>query len=137
QTVRRLAARPGFAIAAVATLAVGIGATTAIFSTVNATLLRPLPYPAAGEIYAINTMLVDGRYTSGWDRVASAQILELNRTAESVDTAVLYLPGSFTIMGDDGTPTMVPFAQVSEGFFELFGLPMSLGRTFAPEEHRP
>lgn len=133
--IRRLASRPAFAIAAVATLAVGIGATTAIFSAVNATLLRPLPYPNADEIYAINTRLIDGRYTSGWDRLAGAQIVELNESSQTVDQAVLFLPGEFIMVNEDGTTETVTTASVSEGFFDLFGLPLALGRAFNADEH--
>src|SRR5260221_12850455 len=56
---------PAFPLAAVATLALGIGATTAIFSTLNAVLLRPLPYPEAEDLYNIPTTLTDGRVTTG------------------------------------------------------------------------
>ncbi|HET9272210.1 MAG TPA: hypothetical protein VFO31_28735, partial [Vicinamibacterales bacterium] len=50
---------PGFSLAAIATLALGIGATTAIFSTVNAAILKPLPFPNPGDLYAIRTTLTD------------------------------------------------------------------------------
>ena len=55
---RRLVSQPTFTLTAVATLAVGVGATTAIFSTVNATLLRPLAYPRSEDIFTLNTTLV-------------------------------------------------------------------------------
>ena len=51
-TIRRLAKRPSFTLPTIATLAVGVGATTAIFSIVNATLLRPLPYPRSDDLWA-------------------------------------------------------------------------------------
>jgi hypothetical protein len=71
-SVRTLRRSPAFAVAAVATLAIGIGATTAIFSTVNATLLRPLPYPAAEQLVDVHTRYVDGRVTTGL--VATSEI---------------------------------------------------------------
>ena len=55
--VRQLVKTPVFSLAAVATLAIGIGATTAIFSTVNATLLRPLPYPHPEDLVSVRTRL--------------------------------------------------------------------------------
>src|SRR5438034_3373538 len=73
---RKLAGAPAFTLAAVSTLAIGIGATTAIFSTVNATLLRPLPYPHPEELVALRTMYTNGRVTTGL--VAAAEVVRLN-----------------------------------------------------------
>lgn len=63
-SLRGFMRQPGFTLAAIATLAVGIGATTAIFSTVNATLLRPLPYPHPEDLFAVYTPATDGRFTT-------------------------------------------------------------------------
>src|SRR5215470_5520534 len=63
--IRQLGRTPVFSAAATATLAIGIGATTAIFSTVNATLLRPLPFPRSEELMAVRTRYTDGKVTSG------------------------------------------------------------------------
>src|SRR5438046_9499156 len=84
--VRKLAAAPAFTLAAVATLAIGIGATTAIFSTVNATLLRPLPYRHPENLVALRTRFTDGRVTTGL--VAAAEVARLNEATGSVEQAV-------------------------------------------------
>ena len=63
--IRSLRKSPAFSLAAIGTLSLGIGATTAIFSTVNAALLRPLPYPGWRELYAVRTRFTDGSLTSG------------------------------------------------------------------------
>jgi len=73
---RNLRRTPAFPIAAIATLALGVGATTAIFSTVNAALLRPLPYPNANDLYSMRTTLTDGRLTTGF--LAPNEVLRLN-----------------------------------------------------------
>src|SRR5262249_8278104 len=73
---RKLAGAPAFTLAAVTTLAMGIGATPAIFSTVNATLLRPLPFVHPEELVALRTAYSDGRVTTGL--VAAAEVARLN-----------------------------------------------------------
>src|SRR5688572_3437023 len=83
--VRSLRRAPGFAFAAISTLAIGIAATTAIFSTVNAALLEPLPYPNAGDLYSLRTELTDGRVTTG--NLAPVEIVRLNDPGLSIARA--------------------------------------------------
>ena len=125
-SLRSLRRAPAFPLAAIATLALGIGATTAIFTTLNAVLLKPLPYPNAGDLYSIRTALTDGRVTTGL--VAATEIFPPERP-ESLDRAGGRPPG---IRPD---PVCTPTTRrstcrayaVSKGFFELFGLPMTRG----------
>src|SRR5579864_1575620 len=84
--VRKLWGAPAFTLAAVATLAIGIGATTAIFSTVNATLLRPLPYPRSDSLIALRTRYVDGRVTTGL--VAPVEVARLRDATGSIERVV-------------------------------------------------
>ena len=63
--IRSLVRQPTFVVAAVATLALGIAAPTAIFSTVNAVLLKPLPYPHPEDLYTVRTYMTNGRFTIG------------------------------------------------------------------------
>jgi putative ABC transport system permease protein len=127
--LRTLRKTPALTLAAVATLAIGIAATTAIFSTVNAALLKPLPYPHPGDLYALRTALTDGRVTTG--NVAPVEIVRLNDPALSIERAAALIPNDVTLLQNDGTPVRTRAYGVSEGFFELFGLPMTLGG-FAP-----
>ncbi|HUL72746.1 MAG TPA: ABC transporter permease [Vicinamibacterales bacterium] len=123
--VRSFAKAPAFPLAAIATLALGIGATTAIFSTLNAVLLKPLPYPHAEDLYSLRTTLVDGRVTTGL--LSGGEIYRLNDPTLSIERAASFQPGDLTLMNSDGTPQHVKVYGVSEGYFELFGLPMTTG----------
>jgi putative ABC transport system permease protein len=115
---------PAFPLAAITTLALGIGATTAIFSTLNAVLLKPLPYPEPENLYSIRTTLTDGRITTGL--LSNGEISRLVGT-----TAILHAAGmqeqTLTLLHQDGTPQHVKVYGVTEGFFDVFGLPMTLG----------
>jgi predicted permease len=134
--LRSLMRQPGFTLTAMATFAVGIGATTAIFSTVNAALLRPLPYPQAGDILVVGTAMTDGRPTSG--RVSPLEYLRLTDPSLSIVRATLgSAPFEATVLGKDGSPAAINVSGAGEGFFELFGLPMAIGRSFTAEEHLP
>ena len=116
---------PAFPIAAITTLALGIGATTAIFSTLNAVLLKPLPYPQAENLYSIRTTLTDGRVTTGM--LSHAELTRLNGTTSTIVRAAGTQENDLTYLHQDGTPQHVKVYGVSEGFFDVFGLPMTLG----------
>jgi putative ABC transport system permease protein len=124
-TLRALRRSPGFALTAIATLALGIGATTAIFTTLSAVLLKPLPYPNAGDLYSLRTALTDGRVTTGL--LSGGEIFRLNDPKLSIERAAGFQPADLTLLADDGTPSHVQVYLVSEGYFELFGLPMTIG----------
>jgi putative ABC transport system permease protein len=132
---RQLRKAPLFACVAIGTLAIGIGATTAIFSTVNATLLRPLPFPQADQLVDVHTRLIDGRVTTGL--LSSVEIVALNN-ARTVVTGVAGLsnqPFEATLIRPDGTPASILLTGVSEGFFEVLGLPPAFGRPFTHQDH--
>ena len=124
-TLRAFRRSPGFPLTAIATLALGIGATTAIFTTLSAVLLKPLPYPNSQDLYSLRTALTDGRVTTGM--LSGGEIYRLNDPKLSVERAAGFIPGDLTLLATDGTPSHVQVYAVTEGFFELFGLPMSIG----------
>ena len=124
-TLRAFRRSPGFPLTAIATLALGIGATTAIFTTLSAVLLKPLPYPRAEDLYSLRTALTDGRVTTGL--LSGGEIFRLNDPKLSIERAAGFQSFDVTLLANDGTPTHVVAYGVTEGFFELFGLPMTLG----------
>jgi putative ABC transport system permease protein len=135
--VRHLAKARFVSVTAIATLAIGIGAITAIFSTVNAVLLRPLPYARPNELLDVHTRMLDGRLTTG--RLSTLEIGALANRHDLVARTALYVPEPFdaTLMRPDGTAINAKIDGVGEGFFDLLGLPMTLGRAFTPDEHAP
>ena len=133
--VRQLARTPLFTLTAAFTLAIGIGATTAIFSTVNATLLRPLPFPHPEELMAIRTRYTDGKFTSGL--VAPVEINRLNDGQVSIVRAVgvSSQPFDATMLRDGAPPVHIVATGVTEGFFDVMGVPIALGRAFSHDDH--
>ena len=124
-TLRAFRRSPGFPLTAIATLALGIGATTAIFTTLSAVLLKPLPYPNAHDLYSLRTALTDGRVTTGL--LSGGEIYRLNDPKLSIVRAAGFQPADLTLLHADGTPQHVTAYRVTEGFFELLGLPMTKG----------
>src|ERR1017187_10090813 len=122
--LRRLWPQPSFAVAAIGTLALGIVAPTALFTVVNATLLRPLPYTRPQDIYTVRTTMTDGRFTIGL--VASEGLDEIRRAPDATAASAMVRRGDETILTDATTRQVTAFG-VSEGFFELFGVRMAMG----------
>jgi putative ABC transport system permease protein len=130
--LRTLTRQPWFAMAAIGTLAIGIAAATALFAVVDATLLRPLPYPHYQDIYTVRTTMTDGRFTIGL--VASEELSSLRQAAkDGIVAAALTQRADGTILTDAAAYQATSFG-VSEEFFDLFGLPMALGRTFNADD---
>ena len=132
---RLLLKSPGFTAVAILTLALAIGANTAIFSVVNGVLLQPLPFPEAGRLFWV----VRRNVTSGRPGPISAPQYDFLRSQEqpfSKLTAYPVINSGFNLSGD-GLPERVSGARVTQTFFEVFGLSPMLGRGFVPEEDVP
>jgi putative ABC transport system permease protein len=124
---------PGFTIAAVAALALGIGANTAIFTVVNAVLLKPLSYPNADRIVQFMNTGPDG----SWNGASITKFHNWQQQTSAFQEVAAYDhegPG-FNITGD--RPEQIHGLHVTEGYFRLFGAPILLGRTFTPQEDAP
>jgi predicted permease len=131
-SLRILARNPGFTVVAVLTLALGIGACTAIFTVVNAVLLRPLPYPDSQQI--VQLWQVGERGGRGvFSDPNFEDLRDQNRSLEAV--AQFTDGGSVSVLG--GTePVRAVATLVSKGFFEIIGVAPYRGRTFAADEQR-
>lgn len=123
---------PGFTIAVVAALALGIGADTAIFSVVNTVLLKPLTYPEPDRIVQL---LCTGPGGEGACGSATKLHVWQNQTAVFQDVAAYDGGGGMNLTG--GIPEQVHGEHVTEQYFRVFGAPFAVGRGFTPEEDRP
>ncbi|HEX7049880.1 MAG TPA: ABC transporter permease [Longimicrobiales bacterium] len=121
--LRSLRKAPGFAGVAVLTLALGIGANTAIFSVVDGVLLRPLPYPEPDRLVSF---VEAGSYKGAF--------LEYRERAESFEAIAAYTPGQAFSLTGRGEPVRLEGAVVSAGLFSVLGAKPLLGRTFLPGE---
>ena len=133
--LRTLLAKPGFTLVAVATLALGIGATSTIFSFVNGILLRPLPYQDPERLVLIDeTAVKRGAPSMG---VSFPNFVDWREQNEVFSGVAAYDDRSFSLTGGSGEPEQLPGGIVSANTFEILGVPPSLGRSFRPEEDGP
>ncbi|HYY93892.1 MAG TPA: ABC transporter permease, partial [Pyrinomonadaceae bacterium] len=129
--VRALRRSPGFTAVAVLTLALGIGATTAIFSVVYATLFETLPYPKPEQLVMVWSSVNQKR-----NSVSAGDYLEWKRRAASFQYLEAWTGATFNVATDE-RPEQVQAALMTPGFFRMTGTPMFLGRDFLPEEGEP
>jgi putative ABC transport system permease protein len=131
-SLRMFLQTPGFTVAAVAALTLGIGANTAIFSVVNSVLLKPLPFPEPDRIVVFLNTSPNGSGPS----TSVPRFLVWRDQTSIVQDAAAYRFGVMNLTGGD-SPEQLLNGQVTVDFFRLFGAQMSAGRTFTPDEDRP
>lgn len=129
--LRTLAKSPGFAAVAVLTIALGIGANTAIFSVVNAVMLRPLPYADSARVMILSEKSPQFDAMS----VSYLNLLDWQNRNRSFSQLAGFRQESFNLAGVS-TPERLPGRQVSTGFFAILGATPILGRDFLPEDGR-
>ncbi len=129
--LRQLRQAPGFALTAILTLALGIGATTAIFSIVEGVLLRPLPFANPGQLVTFGDTLegVD----LGAIAVSAAEMLQYMREAKGFSSIGGYRMTAYELSGV-GEPAQVNASRVTASLFPTLGVAPVLGRVFTPQE---
>lgn len=130
--VRVLLRSPGFTAIAITTLALGIGATAAIFSFVNAVLLKPLPYPHPEQIVSVGEKLPDGFSNP----ISTLNFLDWERQNRCFEYLAALAFDKVTLTGSD-RPQEVKVHRVSASYFKVLGAGVALGRTFATSENEP
>ncbi len=130
-TLRMLAKSPGFAAVAILTLALGIGANTAIFSIVNGVLLNPLPFPHPQEL----TVLYEHTPNDEKSSISYPNFLDWQRTNSTFASMAAYRHEDFNVTAS-GEPERVRGGMISAEFFPILGVKPLLGRLFARDEDR-
>jgi predicted permease len=128
---RMLIKSPAFALIAILTLALGIGANTAIFSVVNGVLLSPLPFPHSEQIVSMFTEMPNFKNGS----ISYPNFEDWRRMNRTFIGMAAYRSAGFNLTGH-GEPERLHGEMVSTGFFEILGVTPVLGRTFSPDEDR-
>ena len=126
-SLRMLRKKPGLTVAVLATLALGIGATTAIYTVVYATLLAPLPYSHPEQLVIVWSKV--GGHNNG---MSAGDFLDWKEQNRSFSQLIAQSGGSFNIATQD-QPEQVDGRMLTPGFFSMLGVPMQLGRDFLPE----
>ncbi|MBA3833445.1 MAG: ABC transporter permease [Chthoniobacterales bacterium] len=132
--VRMLLKNKGFTFVAVAALALGIGASTAIFSVVDAVLLRPLPYANPERIVSFDAINPPAGITDG--NLSAPDFSDWQKRSDALERAALFVSAGAILAPEKSEPVHVPRAVVTSDFFPALGVQPALGRSFRPEEDK-
>jgi putative ABC transport system permease protein len=124
---RTLLKTPGFTIVAIATMALGIAANTAIFSIVNSVLLRPLPFRDEARVVKVSTTTRNERDSN----FAAGDFLDVQRSNRTFETLAGFREAVVAVAAKPGTPVQLRSAWVTSEFFDVLGTPPALGRPFS------
>jgi len=131
--VRMLRKNLGFTSVAVITLALGIGANTAIFSVVNAVLLRPLPFRQPAQLVRVYSEFPTMQLKKFW--LSPPELLDIEKEAKSWEAIGAWTPGGFNV-GTSSEPLRVTGANITRGLIDTLAVQPIMGRNFTPEEDR-
>jgi putative ABC transport system permease protein len=126
---------PVFAVTAVAAIALGIGTTTAIFSVVNAVVLKPVPFPEPDRI--VQLQILRDNAVFGTSVSPTKFMLWRELRGEVFSDLAAFMTGVPLTISQADAPVVISGGRVSEGFFRVFGAPIARGRTFTPDEDLP
>ena len=133
--IRQLRRSPGFAITAILTLALGIGATSAVFSIVDGVLLRPLPFANPSRLVTLGDQVSGGRMGEngdpGW--VTAPEVVTYQRNTRSFESLGGYTNVSYELSGV-GRPVQIAAARMTPSVFSVLGIAPLMGRVFTPQE---
>jgi putative ABC transport system permease protein len=132
--LRLMRQQPVFTLVAISALALGIGANSAIFSVVHATLLKPLPYREPQRLVWISGSNLSGGIED--ESASGPDFLDWRSRNHSFEDLAC-LAGWQPVLTNQGEPARIPGGTVSAGLFRVLGVPAAVGRTFAPEDDRP
>ena len=131
--LRMLKKNPAFTAVAILTLAVGIGANSAIFSVVNSVLLRPLPYRQPGQLVRVYSEFPTMQLRKFW--LSPPELLDIQREAKSWESIGAWAPGGQNV-GTESEPLRVTSAAITRSLIDVLGVSPELGRNFTEEEDR-
>ena len=135
QALRLFRASPGFAVAVIAAIALGIGTTTAIFSVVNAVVLKPVPFPEPDRIVQLQITRDGAAFGTSVSPTKFMVWRELRGEVFSDITG--FMVGVPLTFAQADVSEVISGARVTEGYFRVFGAPIARGRAFTPDEDRP
>lgn len=132
--LRQLRKSPGFALTAILTLALGIGANTAIFSVVDSVLLRPFGFHDPGRLVILRETVEEMAKIAPTLPDNPKHYLNLKAQSKTLENAAIYQPQGFSVAVGSDHPQIVNGLEVAPGFFSVLGVQPMLGRAFRPEE---
>jgi predicted permease len=141
--IRRLTTQPGFTAVAVLTLALGLGANTAIFTLIHAVMLRPLPVARPGELYRLGNTLnccVNSGLQGDYSLFSYPLFVQLRDRLPDIDDLAAFQANTLVtgfVPPGGGPAVSVPSAYVSSSYFRLFGVAPALGRLLEPRDDEP
>src|SRR6478672_9396573 len=131
--IRQLIKHPAFTIIAILTLALGIGANTAIFSVVNAILLKPLPFPGADQLIAVGMTDTRQKGETNLNSLSYPDFFDFRDQNLTLASSAVYRDRAFALSSEEGA-TSLRGLKVSAEFFDVLGIKPALGRAFTRDD---